>query len=198
MTKIFLIRHGICDSVDSKLNGRTLGVHLNKQGREQVKALSQLFVNTPLNHIVSSPLERAVETAETIGLSQDLKVSTDESFNEIDFGKWTGKSFEDLDEDPLWQRFNSFREMVRAPDGEMMIEVQSRQVQKVEELRKNYSGGNIAIVGHSDPLKAILCYYGGIDLGSMHRLTIDTASVSVLDIGDEYVEISLINYTGRL
>src|SRR4051812_31837444 len=109
MTTFLLIRHATTDAVGKKLSGRTAGVHLNEVGKIQAQTLAQGLANTPISTIYSSPLERAVETAEPIAISHHLKTILCNDFLEIDFGEWTNASFETLQNEKQFQLFNSFR-----------------------------------------------------------------------------------------
>ena len=92
MTTFLLIRHATNDHVGKTICGRMAGVHLNQQGQQQANALAGRLRHLPLAAIYSSPLERAIETAEPIAKAMQLQVKPDGSFLELDFGQWTGKS----------------------------------------------------------------------------------------------------------
>ena len=98
MTQLLFIRHAENDYVQSgRLAGWTPGVHLNDDGRRQANALGKRLAAAKLQAVYSSPLERAVETAETIlkhhsGL--DLQIRED--IGEVHYGQWTGRSLRQL------------------------------------------------------------------------------------------------------
>src|SRR3954469_21585527 len=114
-----LIRHGACEPVGKRIAGRMPGVRLNEQGRLQASMLVGRLADLPIRAIYSSPLERALETAEPLSRRLDLPVQKDDAFNEVDYGHWTGKSLESLAPLPEWQRYNQFRGGVRIPSGEL-------------------------------------------------------------------------------
>ncbi len=197
MNHFYLIRHGECDCGQLKLLGRT-DAHLNDRGVEQAKRLSVALRDIQFDRIISSPVMRAMQTAQLIALLQQREVTVDDSFQEISYGKWTDKSFSELRNDKLWDKFNRFRAFSRIPDGEMMIDVQCRVVEKMEKLRREPSDQAVCIVSHSDPIKAILSYYCAIDVNAIHGLSVDNGSVSVLDMTASTVSIGAVNYTGHL
>jgi broad specificity phosphatase PhoE len=87
MIRILLIRHGTTDLLGRVLYGRMPGVHLNSAGVAQAHSLAQgLQARHQLTDVISSPMERALETAQPIAERQGLAVSADEAFTEIDFG----------------------------------------------------------------------------------------------------------------
>lgn len=198
-TTFLLIRHATTDAVVGRcLAGRAPGVHLNQAGRDEVARLVARLAGAAVGAVYSSPLERALETAEPLARSLGLEVRALDPLNELDFGRWTGLTFEELERDPLWRRFNSFRSGARAPGGELMIEAQARIVAEVERLRLAHAGETIAVVSHGDPLKAVIAHYTGIPLDLFRRVEISPASVSILEVGEEDARVLLVNGTGNL
>ncbi len=96
MTTFLLIRHGLCDPVGKAIAGRTPGIHLNDIGRAQALALANRLSGLPVAAIRSSPLERALETAQPLANAFGLQVVEDERLNEVDFGDWTGRTLTEL------------------------------------------------------------------------------------------------------
>src|SRR4051812_28936003 len=82
MTRFLLVRHAAIDAHGRSLPGRSPGVHLNALGRQQAQALAQRLSGLPVAALYSSPLERAVETAEPIATLLGLQTATSEDFLE--------------------------------------------------------------------------------------------------------------------
>lgn len=198
MTKFLLIRHATTDSVGKKLSGRLPGVHLNKEGKEQAQKLAERLAGLPVAAIYSSPLERAVETAEPLANALQLSVNICEDFLEMDFGEWTNRSIEELKDEQKFKLFNSFRSCTRIPGGELMLEAQTRIVSGMQKLSAQHTNETIAIISHSDMIKAAVAYYAGIHLDMFQRIEISPASVSIINVYDETAQIILLNDTGTL
>lgn len=111
-------------------------------------------------------------------------------------GEWTGSTFEQLNSQPLWHRFNFLRSLTRAPGGESMIEVQSRIIGELECLRLRHPEQVLAVVSHADVIKAAVAHIAGIPLDLFHRIEISPASVTVLSLGERSVRIQRVNDTG--
>jgi broad specificity phosphatase PhoE len=127
MTRLLLIRHGNTDLLHEYLCGRTPGISLNEEGRQQARPLGQsLCERYKLAAVYSSPLERAMETAGFVAQPQSLSVIAEEGVNELDFGAWAGARFRDLHNSPEWQSYNQNRSLRSAPGGETLSNVQSR------------------------------------------------------------------------
>jgi broad specificity phosphatase PhoE len=195
MTRILLIRHALTDSAGIRLTGRLPGVHLNEAGKIQAQVLSRKLYGEPLSAIWSSPLERAVETAEPLAELQGLELTISEYFTEIDFGEWTNLTIDELRNNQSFRNFNSFRSSSRIPGGELMAEAQLRMVRGIEEICRNNHEKTIAIVSHADMIKSVIAYYAGISLDLMGRIEISPASVSIVELYGETARIIKINQT---
>ncbi len=183
-TTFFLVRHAAHDRVGTVLCGRMPGVHLGAVGKAQAARLAARFANENVACIRSSPLERAVETAQPIalGLQQPLEICS--AIVEIDFGSWSGASFEALAQDPGWSAWNHSRSTSRPPEGETILEAQARIVGAMEQLRRRYADRSIILVSHSDVIKAALLYHLGLPVDAYARFDIEPASISTLVVGD--------------
>ncbi len=178
------------------LAGHTPGVHLDNEGRGQAQRLVQRLQNVRIDAIYSSPLERALETAEPLAAARGLAIQRRQRLIEIGFGEWTGLEIALLDEDTHWKRFNSFRSSTRIPGGELMTEVQTRIVDEMEELRQNHPDGSVALFSHADVIKCAVTLYAGVPLDFMHRFEISPASVSIIKLSDWDARLFAVNNTG--
>ncbi len=147
--------------------------------------------------VYSSPLERALETAEPIARNAGVASQTSEAFGEIQFGEWTGHTFEELAPLPEWKLFNTQRSTARIPGGELMLEVQTRVLSELERLQKKHPEQTIAIVSHCDVIRAAIAHYAGIHLDMILRLEISPASVSVVEVNEYGPRIVSLNDTGE-
>jgi probable phosphoglycerate mutase len=198
MTRFLLIRHGMTDFVDRAIAGWVPGVHLNDKGRAQAARLAERLAGAPIKAIYSSPLERARETAEPISRELGLDVQVIEELGEVVIGEWTGRELSELNNDPLWRRFNSLRSLTRAPGGETQLETQARMIATLERLRERHPDQTIAAVSHGDVIKSAIAHYTGIPLDLFHRIEISVASVSVVEVGDHGPHIFCVNNTGEM
>lgn len=198
MTTLLLIRHGDTDAVGKLLAGWMPSWHLNARGREQAENLAVRLARLPLAAVFTSPLERAIETAEPIARRHGLEPRRVEEIGEVRVGEWEGKTFAELQEDAHWAAYNSRRTSVRPPGGELMIEVQTRMVRQAECLAVQYPNQTVAMVSHGDPLRLLVAYFLGIPLDLMTRFEIGTASLSILQLAEWGSRVLCINQTGEL
>jgi len=192
-TTVFLVRHATHDRLNRILCGRMPGVTLGAEGRAQAAALPARLRREPIVAVYASPLERACETAQPLADGLRLDVQVLDALNEIDVGAWSGRTFDDLRDDPLWTRWNTARNVTRPPGGEMMLEAQVRIVGAIEHLRAAHPEQSVALVSHGDVIKAALAYYLGLALDAILRFDISPASVSTLVVGDWGAKILSMN-----
>jgi len=198
MTRLLLIRHATTDMVGKRIAGRLAGVHLNEEGYAQTKQLTERLNGVAIHAIYSSPLERALETAAPIAQQHRLHVSESAELIELDFGEWTGADIEALKSDPQFRLFNTFRSSTKIPQGEWMSAGQARMVSCLQQLCAIHPDQTIAVVGHSDLIKAAIAHYAGISLDLFYRIEISPASVSIVDVFPETARITLLNHLGPL
>jgi broad specificity phosphatase PhoE len=173
-------------------------LHLNEQGKLQVKELAERLRHLRINAVYCSPLERTIETAEPIAFELKLQPIISEEFLEIDFGQWTNCAYDDVKLQKDFQLFNAFRSSTRIPGGELMSEAQLRIVQGIEKLFSVHQDETIVIVSHADVIRAAVAYYAGIHLDLFQRLHISPVSVSIFELYQETARIVLLNHTGNI
>lgn len=193
MTVVYLIRHGQNDYVkQGKLAGRLPGVHLNAVGRKQAAWVAETLKTSRLQAVYSSPLERAIETAEPIAAAQGLEVISMAGLSEINIGRWQGLSLRSARRRKLWPTIQHTPSLVRFPDGESFLEAQSRMVETLETIRSKHSG-TIACVSHADPIKLAVAHYVGMPIDSFQRLEIGPSSISELLVKDGSARLIRLN-----
>lgn len=187
-----LIRHGRTTSnANGTLAGWSEGVGLDDTGRRQAADLAERLRGMPLRAVVSSPLQRCVETAQiVVGTLAGVTVQTDDRIGECRYGAWTGGLLQQLAKEPLWRIVQDQPSAARFPDGEIFVgesimEMQARALQAVREIdaRVGVEHGPHALwalVSHGDVIKAILADAAGAHLDHFQRFTVGPGSLSVV------------------
>ncbi|MCX6433516.1 MAG: MSMEG_4193 family putative phosphomutase [Actinobacteria bacterium] len=202
MTTVLLIRHGRTKAnADGVLAGWTPGVTLDEKGREQASALGFRLQPVPLVAVVTSPLERTIETADLMldGRSTVVDRRVDDRVGECRYGDWTGGSLKTLAKDPMWKVVQAHPSAAVFPglEGEAMSAMQHRAVSAVREWNSTLGADAIyAIVSHGDVIKAILADALGMHLDQFQRLRVDPCSVSIIDYTPLRPFVSRTNDTG--
>ncbi len=179
MLTLFLIRHASHGLLDRVLAGRMAGVSLSDVGRREAEALASHVADRGFERILVSPLERTRETAAAVAAKIGCSVDVADDINEIDCGDWTGVEFPTLAADPRWHAWNAARSEAGTPNGETMRSVQARAMGLVRRLVSD-GETSVALVSHSDVIKAIVCAVLDVSLDRYDRFTVDPASVTTL------------------
>jgi broad specificity phosphatase PhoE len=197
MIRILLIRHGDTELTGRVLYGRMPGVHLSAEGHRQARALAQsIAARYRVDQIISSPLERAAETAQYLSDALSLPISTNEGVIELDYGEWLGKSFEDIRESSHWQHYNRLRSLLGPPEGELMLEVQTRAWAAMRAIMEPYlqvEDATVAIVSHGDVIRSLLVLLLGMPLDHIYRLEVAPASMSEVLFDGHYGRVVRVN-----
>jgi broad specificity phosphatase PhoE len=185
-TTIFLVRNGTTDwSRDGRLAGRR-DISLSAEGRAQAEGLAGRLKDVELAEILSSPLPRAVETAEAIGQGRSLEVARDPRLTDFNAGKWEGMKQGEISASDDYKSFIANPLAAAIPGGERLADARDRVVGSVEQaLSDNELGANIVVVSHAGPLRLLIAHYLGMDLANYHRLRISPTSVTALRFESE-------------
>jgi probable phosphoglycerate mutase len=195
MTTVFLIRHGLTEHTGRRLYGRSPGIHLSERGLAQAERLAARLAGVRLTAIESSPLERCMETAAPLAAAQHLQVAPRDGLIEMDAGAWTNRTLPGLARTKLWQRIQQVPSQVAFPDGEAFAAANARLVLALDAVAARYPRGRVAVVTHSDSIRMLLAHVCGAHLDLFQRMVVDTASVSVVALGQGPPRLLLANDT---
>jgi broad specificity phosphatase PhoE len=192
-----MVRHAAHDWIGRGVAGR-MPVGLNDQGSRQAKELIARLEHRPPHVIYCSPMQRTQETAAPLAQALGMTVVTDPELAEIDFGEWTGRSFEELDRDDheRWRVWCERKSEGGAPGGEQFVDVQRRIMTRLEHLRRLHPSETVLLFSHGDVIKSALAGYLGLPLDHVERFEIAPASVSIVETGTDWYQVKLVNGTG--
>lgn len=176
-------------------------VPLTTAGVEQARAAAATLAGVKLGEVLSSPLQRAVQTAEIIGRQVGIEVARDPRLIDFKLGRWTGMSYAEVAATSEYQRFLREPQAASIPGGESFDEIQRRSVAAVEQaLTDSPSGDAVAIVTHAGIIRVLLSYYMGSPPANYHRIRVSPGSISVLSFADdrELPRVLAVNLAGTL
>jgi probable phosphoglycerate mutase len=198
-TRLVLVRHGsTIHSAERRFSGRNY-LPLNDVGVVQAAALAKRSYGR-IDAVVSSPLRRAVQTAEAIAAPLGLAVQIEPDLIETDFGAWEGRTFAEVrGDDP--DALTAWRASLDAapPGGESFASV-GRRVQRARAaLIAAHPGSHVAVISHVTPIKSLVRFALDAPPVAMFRLHLDPASVSIVDYhGNGDASVRLVNDTSHL
>lgn len=191
--EIYIIRHGKTDWNNVKrLQGRT-DIELNDEGIELAKKTAKGLKDVKFDVIYSSPLKRAVKTAEIIAFGNDVPIIIDDRLMEISFGEYEGKHSPKLRENPneAFYHFFDRPEKYLPETGENFLEVIERTKSFVKELEeKKDELKRIMIVGHGAVNKGLMCHMSNRNVvdywsGGLQK----NCSVTIYNLTDDGFEL---------
>ena len=197
MTVFHLLRHGERAS-GRVLVGRMPGIGLTERGRAEIAVMAERLAADGVTAIYSSPLQRTRETAEIVAERLALPVALHDDLIELDFGDWTGKTFDQIRTDPHWPPWNTRRSLSRIPGGESMREVQRRVVEALLEIGESHPDAAVVVVSHGDVIRAALLFALAMPLDFYNRIEVAQGSVSTLRIDAGGSRVIAVNERPRL
>lgn len=187
--RLLLVRHG---ETLSNREMRYLGSSdepLSEAGVEQAERIAAALAPLPVDLVYASPLARARETGRKIAAARGVELGIEPRLREQCFGDWEkmtrAEVIERGDSEPLLRWEADLGEP--PPGGESLRTVQERMLDLAGELAQGHPGAWIALVSHVGPIKALLCAALGAPLATARRMFLDSATLSVVDWGDQPV-----------
>jgi broad specificity phosphatase PhoE len=197
MTVFHILRHGEREQ-SRVLVGRAPGYGLTEKGRAEIAAVADRLAGEGVTALYASPLQRTRESAEIVGARLGLPITLRDDLLELDFGDWTGKTFDEIRGDPNWPAWSTRRSLAAIPGGESMREVQRRAVEALIEIGGRHPEENVVIVSHGDVIRAALVFALGMPLDFYGRIEVAQGSLSTIRIDQAGVRVVAINERPRL
>lgn len=188
---VLFARHGHHAEVGHVLSGRS-SISLDARGRAEAVALARQVATRGVTRIVASPRARTIETAAVTAEAIELPVEVVPALDEVDFGRFTGRSFADLDRDDDWAHWNAARAVARCPGGETMGEAVARAVAFVAGL----GAGVTLCMSHCDIIRGAVAHYLGLPLDRIFQLGCDPGSLTTLLLDGEGARLVTLNERG--
>jgi len=186
MTTIMLIRHGDTDWNVGEIFRGHADIELNETGIQQAQLLAKHLKGAPIEAVYSSPLRRALKTAEIIAGSRNINVTPSHELIDFDYGQWQGMS-----RDTVRQKYKSLYDewlknphLVKLPKGESLDNVRERAVSLVNQVTNKYEG-TVALVSHRVIHKVIICALLGLDNSHFWNIKLDTCGITTFIYEDK-------------
>jgi probable phosphomutase (TIGR03848 family) len=201
MGLLLLVRHGQSTANSAGiLAGRAPGVSLDEVGLATTTELNSRLIGLEIAKVISSPMERTVETAHRV-FAGHRDIVTDERLTECDYGSWTGRKLAELTSEPLWSTVQQRPDEMIFPDGESMQAMADRAIACVtdwnEQLKQTHGDKFVfAVVSHADVIKSIVANSLGLQLRKFQSIVIEPTSVSAIRFGSEANQVLKVNDTG--
>jgi broad specificity phosphatase PhoE len=189
---LILVRHGqTAVNAEGRLQGR-IDAPLTETGRTQAAACARALPGAV--EVVTSPLLRARQTAETIAPGGPIEV--DERWIELDYGEWDGAVLKTMDQ-TAWDRWRSDTSFA-PPGGESLEALASRVVEACEELAPRARDHDVVVVSHVSPIKAAVAWALGVGPDTSWRMFLGVAAITRIAIGPRGPSLTAYNDVSHL
>jgi len=188
LSLIVLMRHGeALNNVKHILTGRRLVYHLTERGKLHVIEACEMLKALCIDAIYSSPIARAVETAEIVSGRLGLPYTIDDRLTETDMGKLTGMNYFDVVSKykDLLLRFYSGYD-VSEYELESFNSIKRRMLSMLDHVASKHANKNTLLITHLDPIKAVIAEMLGVNAEVLLNMKIKTASLTILSHSSGY------------
>ena len=200
MKRLFLTRHGESEwNVLKKIQGQQ-NVALTDWGRSQARLIGERLIDERIHSIFSSDLDRAYDTARIIADILNIDVHPMPELREINFGKWEGVSYEDMntissEEILTWRKTP---EKLNVDGAETLKELQTRAMSAVDKIMDTSDRADILLVSHSATLKTIILKLLDMKLSNFKNITLNNAGLTIIEFRDYNRVLTLLNDTNHM
>ena len=198
MTIFHLLRHGEHGLLGRVLAGRMPGVGMTERGRAEIAAAAERLAKEKVAAIYASPLQRTRESAEIVAERLGLPIAFRDDLIELDFGEWTGATFDSIRADPRWEAWRTQRSRARIPGGESMRAVQQRAVEAALDINERHPGETVLLVSHGDVIRSVLLFALGMPLDFYNRIEVVQGSLSTIQIEPSGIRVIRISERPQL
>ena len=199
-TIIYILRHGESESNKTGTFTGSNEVDLSELGLKQAEIAGEYLKDKGIEFIYSSPLSRAVKTAEPTSKKIGLPIVCDERFREVHFGSWEGKTKEYLAKnEPDFLLWRAHPALISANNGENSLEAAKRFACGLYDIAKRHAGSTLLVTAHGGVILDCMCYLG---FYNKETATIDNisrnAGITKLVYDGEKFDMEFYGYDGYL
>ena len=193
---IIFLRHGQAENNTKKiLAGRSPNVNLTQTGLEQAEQAGEMLKSLNISAIYTSPIDRALQTAQIVSKHCGLEVVTDDRLIELDMGKFTMMPYNEIFEKHgnVFLKFYQGSDEVSENGVETFSQVQKRVTEMVDSILNKHKDENVVLVTHMDPIKAMIGKVLDLKPEVLFELIIANASLNIFKNGDQKFYLTAIN-----
>ena len=196
--KLILVRHGQTVWNREKRAQGVSDIELNEYGRAQAECLALSLLDEGIDSIVSSPLKRAIQTAEAINRFHHLPIDTQDGLMELNMGDFEGIALGRMlnDHEDFLKQWADDPASIVMPGGESLAELQRRAWGAVERIIAK--PGTTLLVSHNFTIMTILSMIKGVDIAHFRQFHVDVASKTVVSFAGERGDIVIFNDISHL
>ena len=197
LTRLYLIRHGEVEKAYHKVFGGRIDMNLSPLGHEQVRALARFLRPAPPDVLYASPMRRVQQTLAPLAEETGLKPILMEGLREVDFGAWTGLSWDEVQQK---HGVSAFSWLHQLEDGtieraETVPEFRKRVEVSIDQILTEAPGKTVAVICHGGVIRMLLSILLELPFRKMSIFEIEYASVTKIHHRPSKREIEFLNLT---
>ena len=199
--RLFLIRHGQTLLNEEERYQGDKDINLTLLGIRQAKLAARYLSKVNISKIYTSPLKRALDTANIVKKSKDSGIAIRDNLREISFGKWEGMKFDKINE----EFHDDYQSWLKDPynnsptGGESFKDVQQRAVTEINNIiNENEDKSNVAVITHGGVILSLLIYWLEMPVSRWGSIIQGECAINVVVVHKGFPYILSINYTGHL
>jgi alpha-ribazole phosphatase len=199
MTELILVRHGETEwNIGNIFRGRS-DIELNETGLRQAELLAEYLSSTKIDAVYSSPLKRALKTAEILASYHNLQVNIAPGLTDFNFGKWQGLSHQEVKDSypELYAKWINHPDQVKMPEGESLDDVKKRAMKVVTQVTTKHEG-SVVLVSHRVVNKVLICTLLGLDNSHFWNIKLDIGGITTFTYENQRFILTKHNDTSYL
>lgn len=196
-TRLYLIRHAEVESRYQRVFGGRIDMGLSPLGLEQAQALGKYLERVPFDSIYASPMKRVQQTLAQIVAGQPKAATLLDGLREIDFGSWTGLSWDEIRVRYGVSAFQWLDQLVQGAisEAEAIPHFRARVSKALDQVLRESAGKTVAVLCHGGVLRMLLSLLVDIPLVKMAHFDFEYASLTIVDWTPSKIEVELLNFT---
>jgi broad specificity phosphatase PhoE len=196
-TRLYLIRHGEVESRYHRVFGGTIDMELSPFGHEQALDLANRLESIPFQTIYASPMKRVQQTlAELVARQSKLPIVL-RDLREVDFGAWTGLSWDEVSERFQVSAFEWLDQLRQGliSGAESVADFRERVDRALQHILEESPGKTVAVVCHGGVIRMALSLLLDLPLERLAAFNVEYASFTIIDCEPRKNELQLLNFT---
>ena len=196
-TRLYLLRHGEVESRYHRVFGGKIDMELSPLGHQQVKALADYFRRHPPHVMYASPMKRVQQTLEPLAKWTGLTPNILPGLREVDFGAWTGLSWEQVYERFKVSAFDWLKELEAGSisGAESTGDFRKRVDESLKQILLQATHKEVAVVAHGGVIRMLLAIILDLPFAKMSIFDIEYASITKVKLLPNKSEIELLNFS---
>jgi broad specificity phosphatase PhoE len=199
MIEIILVRHGETEWNRREIFRGRADIELSETGARQAELLAKYLSQVEIAAIYSSPLRRALKTAEAIASYHSLKVKTTAALIDFDYGKWQGLPHQEVKASyqELYAEWLKSPHRVKMPGGESLDDITKRAIGVVDGVIGRHESTAV-LVSHRVVNKVLICALLGLDNSHFWNIRQDVGAITTFTYEDNRFILTRHNDTSFL